>query len=59
MKSIALHILDLVENSTQAAARKVVISITEDPLNDRYLLVIEDDGNGMNEFKATGILVWS
>jgi len=49
MKSIALHILDLVENSTQAAARKVVISITEDPLHDSYILVIEDDGTGMTE----------
>lgn len=49
MKNIALHILDLVENSTLAAAKKVVISITEESGKDHYLLVIEDDGNGMNE----------
>lgn len=49
MKTIALHILDLVENATLAAAQKVVISITENPEKDRLVLVIEDDGNGMNE----------
>lgn len=49
MKSIALHILDLVENSTRANAQKVVVSIREDPDKDHYLLIIEDDGNGMNE----------
>lgn len=47
MKNIALHILDLVQNSARAKARNVKISIVEDPLNDRYHLSIEDDGEGM------------
>jgi len=47
MKNIALHILDLVENSARANACKVQISITEDPAADSYILSIQDDGKGM------------
>ena len=36
MKNIALHILDLVQNSARAEARMVQISITEDPGKDSY-----------------------
>jgi len=57
MKNIALHILDLVENSVRAKAKKVQVSITEELESDRYLLTIEDDGEGMEEEmvkKATG-----
>jgi hypothetical protein len=49
MKNIALHILDLAENSARAQALKVLISIIEDPDNDSYRLVIQDDGYGMEE----------
>ena len=49
MKNIALHILDLVENSVRAEAQKVLVTITEDPASDSYLLVIEDNGKGMNQ----------
>lgn len=49
MKNIALHILDLVQNSARAKAGKVLIAIVEDPGNDRYTLSIEDDGDGMEE----------
>jgi hypothetical protein len=56
MKNVALHILDLVQNSARADAQKVEVCITEDTVMDRYLLVIKDDGNGMEEeelMKAT------
>ncbi len=56
MKNIALHILDLVQNSARAKAGKVMVSVTEDTANDRYLLNIEDDGEGMEKdqlIKAT------
>lgn len=49
MKNIALHILDLVQNSARAKARKIMVSINEDTMNDRYVLSIEDDGEGMEE----------
>ncbi len=47
MKTIALHILDLVQNSARAKAGKVIITVVEDPEKDSYLLSIGDDGNGM------------
>ena len=49
MKNIALHILDLVENSARAKAKKVQVSISEEIESNRYLLTIEDDGEGMVE----------
>ena len=49
MKNIALHILDLVQNSARAKAGKVMISVMEDPEKDRYILSIVDDGGGMDE----------
>jgi anti-sigma regulatory factor (Ser/Thr protein kinase) len=49
MKNIALHILDLVQNSARAKAGKVVVSITEDPANELYTLTISDNGDGMAE----------
>lgn len=51
MKNVALHILDLVQNSARAKAGKVEISIVEDPGKDSYILSIEDDGEGMEEEK--------
>ena len=49
MRNIALHILDLVENSARAKANKVKVSIVEDIDSDRYILTIEDNGEGMEE----------
>lgn len=49
MKNVALHILDLVQNSARAKAGKVQVSIVENPGKDTYLLTIEDDGIGMEE----------
>jgi len=49
MKNIALHILDLVENSARAKAKKVQVSISEEIEGNRYVLTIEDDGEGMVE----------
>ena len=57
MKNIALHILDLVQNSARAKAGKVQISIKEDPGKDRYLLSIEDDGEGMDAYWITAYLI--
>lgn len=51
MKNVALHILDLVENSVRAKARMVQVTIKEHPEKDLYLLSVEDDGEGMDEEK--------
>ncbi len=47
MKELSLHLLDLIENSVEAGAHRLDISIEEDPVADRLLLTVRDDGRGM------------
>ena len=56
MLELALHILDIAENSTRAGARNVRISVDEDTSSDRFRLVIEDDGAGMGPEEAVKAL---
>jgi anti-sigma regulatory factor (Ser/Thr protein kinase) len=49
MLELALHILDIAENSVRAGARTVFIDITEDRMRDRLEIEIRDDGAGMDE----------
>ena len=48
MRELALHLLDLAENSVAAEARTVTMAVHEDPLADRLSLAISDDGRGMD-----------
>ncbi len=48
MKEIALHILDIAENSISAGARNITIDIHEDLTRDRLTITITDDGKGMD-----------
>ncbi len=47
MRELALHLLDLVENSARAGASEIRIDIIEDPAVDRMELVVTDNGPGM------------
>ncbi len=49
MKEIALHLLDLAENSVTAQAHTVEISVCEDLRADRLSVCVKDDGKGMPE----------
>jgi anti-sigma regulatory factor (Ser/Thr protein kinase) len=49
MLELALHILDIAENSVRAGAKTVFIDITEDRMRDRLEIEIRDDGTGMDE----------
>ncbi len=49
MKTLALHILDIVQNSITAGARNIFIHIEEDTRENRYLIRVMDDGCGMTE----------
>lgn len=49
MNELALHILDIVQNSIRAKAKLVQIKLIEKPGDDEYLIEITDDGEGMNE----------
>lgn len=48
LRELALHVLDITENSVQAGAKNITIRITEDERNDRLILEVCDDGKGMN-----------
>ena len=48
MKEIALHLLDIAENSASAGASVVDIQVFEDIDNDRLRLVMQDNGKGMD-----------
>lgn len=49
MQDLSLHVLDIVENSIDAGASSVEISIREDRDKDLLSIEIADDGCGMNE----------
>jgi len=44
-----LHILDLVQNSIEAGAGRVLLEIVEDEAKDLLLIRVTDDGKGMDE----------
>ena len=49
MKELSLHILDNVENSINANASRISISIHEDITTDEIIIQIKDDGVGMKK----------
>jgi len=49
VKEIALHILDIAENSVAAGAKTVHITVDEDLAANRIRISIQDDGKGMDE----------
>ncbi len=49
MREIALHLLDIAENSVAADASMVILSVLEDFQTDRLLASVKDNGKGMNE----------
>ncbi|GAP22927.1 ATP-binding protein [Leptolinea tardivitalis] len=49
MRELALHLLDIAENSVAADAKTIRIEICEDISRDRLSMKVEDDGKGMTE----------
>lgn len=49
MQDISLHILDIAENSINAAASRIEIKIVEDLKRDLLTVEIRDNGQGMDE----------
>ena len=49
MEDLSLHILDIVENSITAGAKKIEIKIIEEKKKDSLTIEITDDGKGMDE----------
>lgn len=55
MKELALHLLDIVENSVSAQARTIRIRVEENLTTDRLRMVVEDDGVGMDAEMAAQV----
>lgn len=49
MKELALHLLDIAENSLRAGASRIDIDVVEDPVADTVRVAIIDDGVGMDD----------
>ncbi len=49
MDELALHILDIVQNSLRAQATDVTISVTESRVHDKFEINIKDNGLGMSK----------
>jgi signal transduction histidine kinase len=47
LRELALHVLDLVENSVRAGAGVVAVEVEEQPDRDLLAISIEDDGPGL------------
>jgi hypothetical protein len=56
MQDFSLHILDLVENSITAGAKRVEIRIVEDSKKDMRTIELKDDGRGMSKEMARKVL---
>lgn len=56
MRELALHILDLLQNSVEAGARRVGVVVHEDPDRDVLRIEVEDDGRGMDEETVRRVL---
>jgi hypothetical protein len=49
MRELSLHILDAMQNSLEAGATRIELTIEEDLAADRLTITIRDNGRGMDE----------
>jgi hypothetical protein len=47
LRELALHVLDLVENSVRAGAGVIAVTVEEQPAQDLLAIEVEDDGPGL------------
>jgi len=56
MDDLSLHILDLAENSVEAGATRIGISVHEAPADNRLTIEVVDNGRGMDAESAARAL---
>ncbi len=56
MREIALHLLDIAENSVAAQGHNISIEVCENLQSDLLTVSVTDDGRGMNEQTAQQVL---
>ncbi len=49
MKELALHLLDITQNSVRAEATEISIIVNENVKDNQLIIIIQDDGKGMPE----------
>ncbi len=49
MEDLALHILDIAQNSIEAGATEIEIDLREEPAADRLVIELRDNGPGMSQ----------
>lgn len=49
MEDLSLHILDIAENSLDAGAGRISITLREDKTNDTFTMIVRDNGRGMDK----------
>lgn len=55
MRELSLHLLDIAENSVNAKAKNVEITVSEDSHTDRLHMTVSDDGVGMDAATAARV----
>ena len=55
MRELSLHILDIAENSVNAGAKTIEISVTENFNKDELIINIRDNGKGMDAEKLKNL----
>jgi signal transduction histidine kinase len=53
---LSLHILDALENSVEAGATRIELSVSESQELDRLVITIKDNGRGMDQEMANRVL---
>jgi hypothetical protein len=56
MREIALHLLDIAENSVAANAKNITLTVCEDLQGDRLTASVIDDGKGMSAEMAASVV---
>jgi len=56
MREIALHLMDIAENSVAVESRNVRIAVVEDQQNNSLIVSVTDDGRGMDADTAKRVL---
>lgn len=56
MEDLSLHVLDIAENALRAKAKKIIVEVVEDEVNDCLTISIKDDGEGIDKKKVKNVL---
>ncbi len=56
MEDLALHVLDIAQNSIEAGATEIGIDLEEEPAADRLVIKVQDNGPGMDRDTLSRIM---